>query len=127
MPGKGMHGDLTLSATSSSTVEEWMIIPSRGGGSAKSLLERASLLGRCGTTRSWACSGRPGGSSAGIGSMRTKICAALPQTRLLRQLGLPLSDIAGELENSSRDLSDTIGRHIGQVNGWRLSAAIASA
>ena len=35
---------------------------------------------------------------------------------LLRQLGLPLSDIAGELENPSRDLSDTIGRHIGQVD-----------
>lgn len=35
---------------------------------------------------------------------------------LLRQLGLPLSDIAGEQENPSRDLSDTIGRHIGQVD-----------
>jgi MerR family transcriptional regulator, thiopeptide resistance regulator len=35
---------------------------------------------------------------------------------LLRQLGLPLSDIAGELEDPSRDLSDTIGRHIGQVD-----------
>jgi DNA-binding transcriptional MerR regulator/uncharacterized glyoxalase superfamily protein PhnB len=35
---------------------------------------------------------------------------------LLRQLGLPLSDIAGELENPSRDLSGTIGRHIGQVD-----------
>ncbi len=35
---------------------------------------------------------------------------------LLRQLGLPLADIAGELENPSRDLSDTIGRHIGQVD-----------
>jgi MerR family transcriptional regulator, thiopeptide resistance regulator len=31
-------------------------------------------------------------------------------------LGLPLSDIAGELENPSRDLSGTIGRHIGQVD-----------
>ena len=47
---------------------------------------------------------------------------------LLRQLGLPLADIAGELENPSRDLSDTIGRHIGQVD-QRLapSAAIESA
>ena len=35
---------------------------------------------------------------------------------LLRQLGLPLSDIAGELENPSRDLADTIGQHIGQVD-----------
>ena len=35
---------------------------------------------------------------------------------LLRQLGLPLSDIAGELENPSRDLADTIGRHIAQVD-----------
>ena len=35
---------------------------------------------------------------------------------LLRQLGLPLSDIAGELENPSGDLSDTIERHIGQVD-----------
>ncbi len=35
---------------------------------------------------------------------------------LLRQLGLPLSDIAGELENPSRDLADTIGRHIVQVD-----------
>ena len=40
---------------------------------------------------------------------------------LLRQLGLPLADIAGELENPSRDLSDTIGRHIGQVD-QRLAA-----
>jgi MerR family transcriptional regulator, thiopeptide resistance regulator len=35
---------------------------------------------------------------------------------LLRQLGLPLSDIAHELADSSRDLSDTVGRHIGQVD-----------
>ena len=35
---------------------------------------------------------------------------------LLRQLGLPLSDIAGELENPSRDLADTIGQHIAQVD-----------
>jgi MerR family transcriptional regulator, thiopeptide resistance regulator len=40
---------------------------------------------------------------------------------LLRQLGLPLADIAGELENPSRDLSDAIGRHIGQVD-QRLAA-----
>jgi MerR family transcriptional regulator, thiopeptide resistance regulator len=40
---------------------------------------------------------------------------------LLRQLGLPLADIAGELENPSHDLSDTIGRHIGQVD-QRLAA-----
>jgi MerR family transcriptional regulator, thiopeptide resistance regulator len=40
---------------------------------------------------------------------------------LLRQLGFPLSDIAGELENPSRDLSDTIGRHIGQLD-QRLAA-----
>ena len=53
-----------------------MIIPSRGGGSAKSRLERASPPGRCGTTRSLACSGRPSGLSVGIGSMRTKISAA---------------------------------------------------
>jgi DNA-binding transcriptional MerR regulator len=35
---------------------------------------------------------------------------------LLRHLGLPLSDIAGELENPSRDLADTIGQHIAQVD-----------
>jgi MerR family transcriptional regulator, thiopeptide resistance regulator len=40
---------------------------------------------------------------------------------LLRQLGLPLSDIARELDDSSRDLSDTLGRHIGQVD-QRLAA-----
>ena len=35
---------------------------------------------------------------------------------LLRQLGLPLSDIACELDDSTRGLSDTIGRHIGQLD-----------
>jgi DNA-binding transcriptional MerR regulator/uncharacterized glyoxalase superfamily protein PhnB len=40
---------------------------------------------------------------------------------LLRQLGLPLSDIAEELADPSRDLSDTIGRHIVQVD-QRLAA-----
>jgi MerR family transcriptional regulator, thiopeptide resistance regulator len=40
---------------------------------------------------------------------------------LLRQLGLPLTDIARELDDSSGDLSDTIGRHIGQVD-QRLAA-----
>jgi DNA-binding transcriptional MerR regulator/uncharacterized glyoxalase superfamily protein PhnB len=40
---------------------------------------------------------------------------------LLRQLGLPLSDIARELADTSRDLPDTIGRHIGQVD-QRLAA-----
>jgi len=35
---------------------------------------------------------------------------------LLRQLGLPLSDIARELDDSSRDLADALGRHIGQVD-----------
>jgi DNA-binding transcriptional MerR regulator/uncharacterized glyoxalase superfamily protein PhnB len=35
---------------------------------------------------------------------------------LLRQLGLPLSDIARELDDSSRDLGDTLGRHIGDVD-----------
>ena len=35
---------------------------------------------------------------------------------LLRQLGLPLSDIAHELDDSSRDLSDTIGRRIAQLD-----------
>jgi MerR family transcriptional regulator, thiopeptide resistance regulator len=40
----------------------------------------------------------------------------LYRVSLLRQLGLPLSDIAGELANPSRDLSDTIGRHIGQLD-----------
>jgi DNA-binding transcriptional MerR regulator/uncharacterized glyoxalase superfamily protein PhnB len=40
---------------------------------------------------------------------------------LLRQLGLPLSDIARELTDTSRDLPDTIGRHIGQVD-QRLAA-----
>ena len=35
---------------------------------------------------------------------------------LLRQLGLPLSEIACELDDSTRDLSDTIGRHIGQLD-----------
>jgi DNA-binding transcriptional MerR regulator len=40
---------------------------------------------------------------------------------LLRQLGLPLSDIAGELEDSSHDLADTISRHVEQVD-QRLAA-----
>src|SRR5688572_6834473 len=40
----------------------------------------------------------------------------LYRVSLLRQLGLPLSDIGRELEDSSRDLSDTIGRHIGQLD-----------
>jgi MerR family transcriptional regulator, thiopeptide resistance regulator len=40
---------------------------------------------------------------------------------LLRQLGLPLSDIADELADPSRDLSDTISRHIAQVD-QRLAA-----
>jgi DNA-binding transcriptional MerR regulator/uncharacterized glyoxalase superfamily protein PhnB len=40
---------------------------------------------------------------------------------LLRQLGLPLSDIARELDDSRHDLAGTIGRHIGQVDE-RLAA-----
>jgi MerR family transcriptional regulator, thiopeptide resistance regulator len=40
---------------------------------------------------------------------------------LLRQLGLPLSDIARELGDSSGNLSGTVGRHIGQVD-QRLAA-----
>jgi MerR family transcriptional regulator, thiopeptide resistance regulator len=40
----------------------------------------------------------------------------LYRVSLLRQLGLPLSDIGPELDNTSRDLSDTIGRHIGQLD-----------
>ncbi len=40
----------------------------------------------------------------------------LYRVSLLRQLGLPLSDIARELDDSSRDLSDTIGRHIGHLD-----------
>ena len=40
---------------------------------------------------------------------------------LLRQLGLPLSDIARELNDSTRDVSDTLERHIGQVD-QRLAA-----
>jgi MerR family transcriptional regulator, thiopeptide resistance regulator len=45
----------------------------------------------------------------------------LYRVSLLRQLGLPLSDIATELEDPSHDLSDTIGRHIGEVD-QRLAA-----
>jgi DNA-binding transcriptional MerR regulator/uncharacterized glyoxalase superfamily protein PhnB len=45
----------------------------------------------------------------------------LYRVSLLRQLGLPLSEIAGELDDSSRDLSDTIGRHIAQLD-QRLAA-----
>jgi MerR family transcriptional regulator, thiopeptide resistance regulator len=40
----------------------------------------------------------------------------LYRVSLLRQLGLPLSEIACELDDSTRDLSDTIGRHIGQLD-----------
>ena len=40
---------------------------------------------------------------------------------LLRQLGLPLSDIARELTEPSDELSDTITRHVGQVD-QRLAA-----
>jgi DNA-binding transcriptional MerR regulator/uncharacterized glyoxalase superfamily protein PhnB len=40
---------------------------------------------------------------------------------LLRQLGLPLSDIARELEDSSHDLADAINRHVEQVD-QRLAA-----
>jgi MerR family transcriptional regulator, thiopeptide resistance regulator len=40
----------------------------------------------------------------------------LYRVSLLRQLGLPLSDISRELDDSSRDLSDTIDRHIGQLD-----------
>jgi MerR family transcriptional regulator, thiopeptide resistance regulator len=40
---------------------------------------------------------------------------------LLRQLGLPLSDIARELEDSSYDLGDAINRHVEQVD-QRLAA-----
>jgi MerR family transcriptional regulator, thiopeptide resistance regulator len=41
----------------------------------------------------------------------------LYRVSLLRQLGLPLSEIARELDDgSSRDLSDTIGRHIAQLD-----------
>jgi MerR family transcriptional regulator, thiopeptide resistance regulator len=40
----------------------------------------------------------------------------LYRVSLLRQLGLPLSDIGRELDDSSRDLSDAIGRHIGQLD-----------
>jgi MerR family transcriptional regulator, thiopeptide resistance regulator len=40
---------------------------------------------------------------------------------LLRQLGMSLSDIARELDDSSSELSDTVGRHIAQVD-QRLAA-----
>ena len=40
---------------------------------------------------------------------------------LLRQLGLPLSDIAADLADTSHNLSDTIGEHIGEVDR-RLAA-----
>ena len=45
----------------------------------------------------------------------------LYRVSLLRQLGLPLSDIARELEDSSHDLADTINRHVEQVD-QRLAA-----
>jgi MerR family transcriptional regulator, thiopeptide resistance regulator len=40
---------------------------------------------------------------------------------LLRQLGLPLSELARELEDSSHDLADAINRHVEQVD-QRLAA-----
>jgi MerR family transcriptional regulator, thiopeptide resistance regulator len=40
----------------------------------------------------------------------------LYRVSLLRQLGLPLSDIAAELDDSSRDLPDAVGRHIAQFD-----------
>jgi len=40
----------------------------------------------------------------------------LYRVSLLRQLGLALSEIACELDDSTSDLSDTIGRHIGQLD-----------
>jgi MerR family transcriptional regulator, thiopeptide resistance regulator len=40
---------------------------------------------------------------------------------LLRQLGLPLSDIAAELADPSHDLSNTIGQYVGHVD-QRLAA-----
>jgi DNA-binding transcriptional MerR regulator/uncharacterized glyoxalase superfamily protein PhnB len=40
----------------------------------------------------------------------------LYRVSLLRQLGLPLSDIARELEDASHDLADTINRHVEQVD-----------
>jgi MerR family transcriptional regulator, thiopeptide resistance regulator len=40
---------------------------------------------------------------------------------LLRQLGMPLSDIARELDDSSHELAETITRHIAQVD-QRLAA-----
>jgi DNA-binding transcriptional MerR regulator len=43
---------------------------------------------------------------------------------LLRQLGLPLSDIAREVADSPGALSETITRHVGQVD-QRLAALAA--
>ena len=92
-----------------------MIIPSRGGGSAKSLLERASLpdaavLRGAGPAqadrgaRQWA-SGLCKRRSAPPLPHLTSPAAGPSALRHRRGTGKP-----------SRDLSDTIGRHIGQVD-----------
>ena len=56
------------------------------------------------------------GWSAGIGSMRAKISAASTASHFSGSWACRSQTSAGNLTNSSRDLSDTIGRHIGQVD-----------
>ena len=89
-----------------------MIIPSPGGGSAKSRLTTRTL-------RYYEELGLLRPSERLVSGHRvyaSEDLRRLYRISLLRQLGFPLSDIAGELENPSRDLSDTIGRHIGQLD-----------
>ena len=98
-----------------------MIIPNHGGGSAKSRLEPASPPGRCATTRSWACSARQSGWPVGIGSMRVKIYAASIASHFSGSWAFRSQTSPVNSTTPSRDLSDTIGRHIGQVD-QRLAA-----
>ena len=83
---------------------------------AKSLLERASPAGH------WVLEelGLLGPTGRLVSGHRVYANEDLRRSTHLTspQLGLPLSDIAGELENPSRDLADTIGQHSRLINGW---------
>jgi len=105
-----------------------MIIPNHGGESAKSRRERASPPGRCGTTRSWACSVRRSGWPAGIGSMRVKISAASTASHFSGSWAFHSQTSAVNLA-TPRAICPTqsVGTLGSWINAWRRWVVIVSA
>ena len=75
-----------------------------------------------------ACSGRPGGLSVGIGSMRTKISAASTGSHFFVSWACRSQTSPGNWKTRRTSCLTPSGGILGRlINGWRPSAAIGNA